>query len=272
MTGFAAGRFLTGMAVTAAVSIGLFLLAWAVAKKVGRWNLVDTLWGVAFVAIAATSFAWSASTGASTARRVLVLTLVSLWGLRLSGYIGWRSRGAGEDPRYSAIMQRSRGPEALYALAVVFLPQALIAWLVSISTQIAMYQRSGPGPLVWIGTAVWAVGLFFEAVGDAQMSAFRNDPSNRGLVMDRGLWRYTRHPNYFGDASVWVGLYLVAASTWPGPLTVLSPVAMLYFLYFKSGKALLEKDLSSSKPGYASYARRTSGFFPLPPRHSDPAD
>lgn len=270
MTGFASGRFLTGMAVTAAVSIGLFLAAWIAAKKVGRWNLVDTLWGAAFVAIAVASFIWSGTVGASTSRRVLVLVLVGIWGSRLAGYIGWRSRRAGEDPRYAAIMQRSRGSESLYALTVIFLPQAVIAWLVSLPTQIAMYQRAGPGPLVWIGAAVWAVGLFFEAVGDAQMSAFRSDPANRGQVMDRGLWHYTRHPNYFGDATVWVGLYLVAASTWPGPLTIASPIAMLYFLYFKSGKALLEKDLSSSKPGYASYVERTSGFFPLPPRGRRP--
>jgi steroid 5-alpha reductase family enzyme len=184
----------------------------------------------------------------------------------LSAYIWWRSRGAGEDPRYERLMARAGGSKAAHALVAIFAPQAFLAWFVSLPVQITMYQRSGPGPLTWLGAAVWAVGLFFEAAGDAQMAAFRRDPANRGQVMDRGLWRYTRHPNYFGDATVWLGLYLIAADAWPGPLAVLSPLAMLYFLYFKSGKGLLEKDLSTSKPGYADYVRRTSGFLPLPPR------
>lgn len=268
MTGFAGGRFLTGMAVTGAVSVVLFVATWVAARRVGRWNVVDTVWGLAFVAIAAASFGWSAAAAASPVRRGLVLALVTAWGLRLAGYIGWRSRGGGEDPRYAALIRRARGSESLYAMAVIFLPQVFLSWFVSLPVQIAMYQRSAPGPLVWAGTAVWAIGLFFEAVGDAQMAAFRNDPANRGRVMDRGLWRYTRHPNYFGDATVWTGLYLMAAAAWPGPLTIASPAAMLYFLYFKSGKALLEKDLSGSKPGYAAYVERTSGFFPLPPRRA----
>ena len=266
MTGFAAGPFLTGLALTAGVSVGLFLACWVLARRVGRWNVVDVVWGLSFVLIGAASFAWSAGAGASAARRVLVLVLVGLWGVRLAGYIGWRSRGHGEDPRYASIMRRAKGRESAYALKVIFAPQAFLAWFVSLPVQAAMYNRAAPGILTWIGLAVWAVGLFFEAVGDAQMSVFRRDPANRGHVMDRGLWRYTRHPNYFGDATVWLGLYLIAAARWQGALTFLSPVAMLYFLYFKSGKGLLEKGLSRSKPGYAEYVRRTSGFLPLPPR------
>ncbi|HET9078265.1 MAG TPA: DUF1295 domain-containing protein [Acidimicrobiales bacterium] len=263
MSDFAATRFLTGMALSAAVSAALFAATWLVARRAGRWNVVDVVWGLSFVAIGAASFGWSA---ASTARRILVLVLVAVWGLRLAAYIWWRSRGRGEDPRYAAIMSRARGPQPAYALRVIFAPQAFLAWFVSLPVQAAMYERTGPDPLTWVGVGLWAVGLFFEAVGDAQMARFRRDPANRGRVMDRGLWRYTRHPNYFGDATVWLGLYLVAASCWQGAVTFLSPVAMLYFLYFKSGKGLLEKDLSGSKPGYADYVRRTSGFLPLPPR------
>lgn len=268
MAGFAAERFLTGLAVTAGVSVLLFALTFVTARLAGRWNVVDVVWGLSFVAIGAASFGWSAPSGASGTRRALVLVLVAVWGLRLGGYIAWRSRGGGEDPRYAAIMDRATGSPSAHALKVIFAPQAFLAWFVSLPVQAAMYNRSGPDALTWIGAAVWAVGLFFEATGDAQMAAFRRDPANRGRVMDRGLWRYTRHPNYFGDATVWLGLYLVAASCWPGALTFLSPVAMLYFLYFRSGKGLLEKGLSETKPGYADYVRRTSGFLPLPPKRA----
>lgn len=266
MTGFATSGFLTGLAVAGGVSVALFGACWAVARRVGRWNVVDVVWGLSFVLIAAASFGWSARDGGSLTRRVLVLVLVTLWGLRLAAYIGWRSRGHGEDPRYAAIMGRATGSEPAYALKVIFAPQAFLAWFVSLPVQAAMFNRAGPAALTWIGAAVWAVGLFFEAVGDAQMSAFKRDPAAKGQVMDRGLWRYTRHPNYFGDATVWLGLYLIAASCSQGALTFLSPVAMLYFLYFRSGKGLLEKGLSKSKPGYADYVERTSGFLPLPPR------
>ena len=268
MSDFATGRFLTGLGVTAAAALALFMITWAVARRVGRWNVVDTIWGLAFPVIATTSFLWTLPAHADTARRILVLVLTALWGLRLSIYIGLRSRGKGEDPRYAAMFERATGSEAVYAIKVVFVPQALIAWFVSLPVQAAMCERSAAGVLTVIGAVVWAVGVFFEAVGDAQMNAFRSNPANKGQVMDRGLWHYTRHPNYFGDASVWFGLYLIAASQWQGALTILSPFAMLYFLYFKSGKGLLEKSLIDSKPGYADYVRRTSGFFPLPPRRS----
>jgi steroid 5-alpha reductase family enzyme len=189
-----------------------------------------------------------------------------VWGLRLAGFIGLRSRGKGEDPRYEKIMARGSGSTTVKALKVIFLPQAVISWLVSIPVQLAMYLKGPAGALAWVGAAVWCFGLFFEAVGDAQMAAFRSDPANKGTIMDRGLWRYTRHPNYFGDATVWTGLYLIAAGRWPGAVTFFSPLLMLYFLYFRSGKAMLEKMMAKSRPGYREYMERTSGFIPLPPR------
>jgi steroid 5-alpha reductase family enzyme len=224
------------------------------------------VWGASFVVIAATSFIWSSGRGVPSWRRVLVLSLVTIWGARLSIYIGLRSRGKGEDPRYEELL--GTGPNiALRALGIVFVLQAVIAWCVSLSVQASMYIRSGWTFLAVVGVAVWAVGLFFESVGDAQMGAFRRDPANRGKVMDRGLWRYTRHPNYFGDATVWAGLYLIAAEHWIGALTIASPVLMAWFLSFKTGKPLLEKQLAS-RPGYTDYMAHTSGFFPLPRRFS----
>jgi steroid 5-alpha reductase family enzyme len=274
VTSFAVHPFLTGLAVTFGVTLTLFLLSWLLALAVGRYNVVDTLWGLSFAAVAVTSFIWSAGHGVPTWRRALVLVLVVVWALRLATYIGVRSRGKGEDPRYDALIGDSSGAaRALRALGIVFVLQAVIAWFVSLPVQAAMYIRTGPVVLAVVGTLVWGVGLFFEAVGDQQMARFKADPANRGSrrtsseqVMDTGLWRYTRHPNYFGDATVWVGLWLIAAEHWIGVLTIGSPVLMTWFLFFKSGKPLLERTLSSSRPGYAEYVNRTSGWFPLPPK------
>ncbi len=265
MNSFAVHPFLTGLGVTAAVSVALFVVSWLVALVVGRFNVVDVVWGLSFVAIGATSFAWSAGHGADHWRRLLVLDLVAIWGARLALYIGLRSVGEGEDPRYDAML-RNASNRALHALGVVFLLQAAVAWLVSLPIQAAMYIRSGWSFLAIVGTVVWLLGVLFEAVGDAQMNAFRNNPANQGQVMDRGLWRYTRHPNYFGDAAVWAGLWLIAAEHWIGALTFASPALMTWFLSCKTGKPLLEKHMSRTKPGYAEYVRRTSGFFPLPPK------
>lgn len=270
MSSFAVDPFLTGLPLSFGVSLVLFVLSWLVALRLGRYNVVDVVWGMSFVAIAIASFSWSAGHGVDTWRRALPLVLVTIWGVRLSAYIGLRSRGKGEDPRYDAML--GDGPNrALRALGMVFVLQAVVAWFISLPVQAAMYIRSGWAPLAFVGVAVWLVGLFFESVGDAQLNAFRSDPANRGKVMDRGLWRYTRHPNYFGDATVWAGLYFVAAQHWIGALTITSPVLMAWFLSFKTGKPLLEKQMAETKPGYRDYIERTSGFFPLPPKRAQQA-
>lgn len=267
MTGFAAGPFLTGLAVSAAVVAATFLVTALAARLLGRWNVVDVTWGLSFAFTAAASFAWSGQVrGVDLTGRALALGLTVGWGGRLAGYIAIRGRGKGEDPRYAEMLDRAPSSRDAYAFRMIILPQAFLSWFVSLPVQITMYERGRLGPLAWIGVFVWALGFFFESVGDAQMAAFRRDPANRGGVMDRGLWRYTRHPNYFGDACVWLGLYLLAADRWPGALTVLSPAAMLYFLYYKSGKGLLEKRMADTRPGYRAYMQRTSGFVPLPPR------
>jgi steroid 5-alpha reductase family enzyme len=264
VSSFAVHPFLTGLALTFGVSMALFVLSWLVAVRVGRYNVVDVVWGSSFIATAVTSFLWSAGHGDEW-RRILVLDLVVIWGGRLSVYIGVRSHGKGEDPRYDAML--GDGPnKALRALGIVFVLQAVVAWFISLPLQAAMYIRSGWSVLAFVGAAVWLVGMFFETVGDAQLGAFRNDPANKGQVMDRGLWRYTRHPNYFGDATVWAGVYLIAAEHWIGALTIASPLLMAWFLSFKTGKPLLEKQMAATKPGYADYIKRTSGFFPLPPK------
>jgi steroid 5-alpha reductase family enzyme len=171
----------------------------------------------------------------------------------------------GEDPRYVELLDRAPRNRNLFALRAVYLPQGVVLWFVSLPVQVTVFSTAGLNWLSWVGVALWAAGIFFEAVGDYQLSRFKADPANRGVVMDRGLWAYTRHPNYFGDACVWWGIFLVAASAWPGVLTVLSPVLMTYVLARGTGKKLLEARMSD-RPGFAAYVERTSGFFPLPRR------
>jgi len=165
-------------------------------------------------------------------------------------------------------MRERRGAAsfALYSLGMVFLLQGLLVLVVSLPLQVAAERRAGLDWVAWVGVALWAVGLFFEAVGDEQMRRFKRRPDTRGQVMDRGLWRYTRHPNYFGDFCVWWGLWLVALGAGGTWWTVVGPLVMSFLLIKGSGAALLEKDISERRPQYREYIERTSGFIPLPPR------
>lgn len=238
---------------------------WLLSLRLRDASIVDMFWGPGFALVAGVSLLLAPLRGPHA---LLLTGLCTAWGLRLGWHLVRRNWGQGEDRRYSAMREgRSERQFAGYSLRMVFLLQGLIMWFVSLPVQVAVAlpAPADPGWLAWLGIATWSVGFFFEAVGDWQLAGFKADPANRGKVMDRGLWRYTRHPNYFGDACVWWGLYLLAADAgWPA-LTLLSPLVMNVFLLKVTGKALLEKDLSS-RPGYQEYIRRTSGFLPLPPR------
>ncbi len=257
--------------LTSAASFGVIAivmgLTCAVAIARRKHSVVDVVWGFGFavVAIVGLLISITSNEDADDLRRLLVVVMTVAWGVRLGGYIGWRNAGEPDDPRYKALF-RGEDPRVAEAVVKVYLPQGLAMWFVSLPVQVAVHHGGEMGVIGWLGVAVWAVGLFFETVGDVQMASFRNDPSNKGTVMDRGLWRYTRHPNYFGDSCVWWGIYLVAAERWPGVLTVLSPVLMTYLLVAKTGKSLLERSMHKSKPGYGDYVASTSGFFPLPPK------
>jgi steroid 5-alpha reductase family enzyme len=266
---FATSRFLTGLVVSGAAVAAVLVLTWVVARRLGRYNVIDVAWGLGFVAVAVASFLWSNGEGDDT-MRVLVLALVAIWGVRLGAYIAWRSRGHGEDPRYAAMLDRAPGSAAAYAATRIFVPQGVAMWFISLPVQVAMFERDPWPPMMVLGALVWVVGFGFESIGDAQLARFKADPANRGQVMDRGLWRFTRHPNYFGDACLWWGIFLVACAQWQGVLTVLSPVLMTWTLVAKTGKALLEQDIGDRRPGYADYVARTSGFFPLPPGRAAP--
>ena len=256
-------RALPWIAGAVALLIGVFF---AIGVRIGRHNVIDVAWGLGFCTVATVGFAASAGHG-DVLRRTLLLLLVLVWGLRLAWHIGRRSIGKGEDPRYEELLSRARGNRDLYALRVVYLLQGVLVLFISLPVAIGMFEGGRVSVLGWLGVALWAVGLFFEAVGDRQMSAFKADPANRGRLIDVGLWRYTRHPNYFGDACVWAGLFLLAAQRWPGVLTILSPTLMIYLLANGSGKKVLERSMTK-RPGYPEYVQRTSGFIPLPPKRS----
>jgi steroid 5-alpha reductase family enzyme len=257
------GAFGVSLAWTALAVVLTMAVTFAVALRAGKHAVIDVTWGLGFVVVAVVSLL---VTGASS-RGVLVVVMVALWGLRLAGHIYLRSRGHGEDPRYEALMKKAPGSPNAYALQRVYLPQAVILWFVSWAVQAAVTGAEGPGVLAWVGLVVFAVGLFFEAVGDWQLQRFRDDPSSKGKVLDTGLWRYTRHPNYFGDATAWWGIWLVALDA-GGWWTVLSPVVMTWLLAKGTGAALLEKDIHNRRPEYVDYVKRTSGFVPLPPKKS----
>ena len=266
MSGFAAGGFADGLAVMGAVDVAIFGLTWLLARRLGRYNIVDVTWGLSIAAITVAAFACSHDDGGDLARRTVVLAMTCGWAARLALHIGSRNAGHGEDPRYEAILRKAPGSVPLYALKRVFLPQAVIAFAISIPLQIAMYERGGNPTLTVLGVIVWLLGITCEGVADAQLASFMKRRTSSEDVLDTGLWRYSRHPNYFGESLLWFGLWLPAAGHWQGLVAVLSPIVVTYLVAFASGKPLLEKGMAKRKPAYADYMKRTSGFIPLPPR------
>jgi steroid 5-alpha reductase family enzyme len=251
--------------VEAGVVFALVTALWAVSVAVRDASIVDIFWGSGFVVVAWVAFALG---DGSADRRLLLAVLVTVWGLRLSGYLARRNLGKGEDYRYAEMRRRHGERWPLRSLPIVFWLQGALMWVVSLPVQVGMADPTpaGLGLLDWAGVALWAVGLTFEAVGDWQLSRFKADPANRGKVMDRGLWRYTRHPNYFGDFCVWWGIWLVALATGSAWWTVVGPAVMSVLLIRVSGAALLERSLRKRREGYDDYVARTSAFFPRPPR------
>jgi steroid 5-alpha reductase family enzyme len=223
--------------------------------------------------VALVSYALSAGGEGDDGRRLLVLVLVLVWGLRLGTYIARRNLGHGEDKRYTALMRRRTGNPVWWLVRRIYGMQATYLFVISIPVQLAMYESRALGWLDWLAVAVWAVGFLFEAVGDGQLSRFKADPANAGKVMDRGLWAWTRHPNYFGDATVWLGLWMLSWGHWAGLFAVFSPVLMWWCLVVAGGKRILEKGMRRSKgAAYDDYVARTSGFFPRGPRDLDRQD
>jgi steroid 5-alpha reductase family enzyme len=253
--------------LSAGVVAGCMLALWLLSLALRNASIVDVFWGLGFVILA---FVFLAAADGYTGRKALVTALVAIWGLRLSLHIARRNRGHGEDYRYVEFRRRAGPKWWWFSLFQVFLLQGLLMWLIAMPVLAAQHYRS-PDELTAIdlaGALVWATGFFFESVGDLQLERFKADPANAGKVMRGGLWRYTRHPNYFGDATVWWGLFVVAAATGDGLWTVFSPIVMTTLLLRVSGVALLERRQTKAKPEYADYVANTSAFIPWFPRAS----
>ncbi|HET7204024.1 MAG TPA: DUF1295 domain-containing protein [Steroidobacteraceae bacterium] len=238
-------------------------LTWALSVALRNVTVVDTLWSLLFVLAA---FSYARSTAPAEPRTMLLLALVTLWGLRLAVHLGRRTFGHEEDRRYQAIRHRNDPGFAWKSLYLVFGMQAVLAWIISLPLLGGIAGDPRPlGGLDWLGAGVWLSGWLLESIGDWQLARFKADPASAGQVMDRGLWRYTRHPNYFGDFCVWWGFYLIAlgAGAW---WSIAGPVIMTVLLLRVSGVALLERDIGTRRPGYAEYVRRTNAFWPGPPK------
>lgn len=261
---------LTSLVVAIGVIATLMSVTWLVSLVKRDASIVDPIWGLGFVLVA---WAVRVSVDGNATRQWVLVALTTIWGLRLSIYLYWRNHGTGEDFRYQA-MRRHWGARFWWvSLFTVFALQGALMWVVSLPVQLGQVPDDpGLGVLGVIGIVVWAVGLAFEAVGDAQLARFKRDPANKGLVMDRGLWRYTRHPNYFGDACVWWGIALVAAESGLGAIGIIGAIVMTVFLRRVSGVTLLEKSLVKRRPGYEDYVARTSPFVPRPPRPVAPGE
>ena len=250
--------YLTALGAILAVAA----LAWVVSVLVEDVSFVDSLWSLFFL-LAAIVFAIELES--FSARSALVLVLVAIWALRLSLHITVRNWGEPEDHRYQAIRANNEPGFVVKSLYIVFGLQGLLAWIVAAPLLPAMAAGPGLGVLDAIAVALWAFGFFFEAVGDYQLSRFKADPDSSGRVLNTGLWRYTRHPNYFGEFCIWWAFWLfaVSAGAW---WTVFSPILMSILLLRVSGVAMLEKTIEERRPEYAAYVRSTNAFFPGPVR------
>jgi steroid 5-alpha reductase family enzyme len=246
------------LAAMSALSTGTWLLS--LSKR--DVSIIDSMWSLFLLA---GTLVYSFLGEAAGLRRSLVLGLVCLWAVRLCVYLTWRNWGQPEDRRYQAIRQRNEPGFEIKSLIYVFALQAVLAWIVSWPLLPAVASGSGLNWLDLAGILLFTVGLVFETVADWQMARFRADPDAHGRVLDRGLWRYSRHPNYFGECLVWWGFFGVALGAGAPLWTVVSPMLMTLLLLKISGVPLLERDLTERKPEYQAYASRTSAFLPWPP-------
>ena len=252
---------------TLSTALLLMLAGWMISLIFHNVTVVDSLWGLGFPLIAWVTFFLS---GGYVVRKILITILVTIWGLRLSIYLTWRNWGLGEDPRYKRMRERAGNQFWIKSLYMVFLLQAVLMWLISLSLQYGQLASHPSVITLWdtTGLLLWGLGFFFQAVGDWQLAAFKANTENRGQVMNKGLWAYTRHPNYFGEALMWWGIFIITMAVPSGWLTIVSPVMITYLLLRVSGIPMTENVVRKSRPGYEEYIKNTSSFFPWFPRKS----
>ena len=252
------------LALTAVCIVVMMVALWIVSLIKKDASIVDIFWGLGFVMVGWAS--WRLS-DANSQRGTVLAVLTTLWGVRLGGYLWWRNHGKGEDFRYQAMRRHYGSSFAIKSLIIVFGVQGALMWIVSLPVQLGQMTNDAKiGVVGCIGIVVWAIGFLFESVGDIQLARFKANSANAGKVMDKGLWRYTRHPNYFGDACVWWGIAIIAAESRIGLFGIVGAVVMNVLLLKYSGVPILEKSINKRRPGYEEYQRRTSSFFPLMPK------
>ncbi|HPT23076.1 MAG TPA: DUF1295 domain-containing protein [Anaerolineaceae bacterium] len=247
------------------IILTLMAVLWLISLLLKDSSIVDIFWGTGFVISAWTAFLLTTST--LTPRHWLIAILTTIWGLRLSTHIFLRNMGRGEDFRYAKWRAENGKSWWWKSFFKVFLTQGILMWIIA-SPLTASQLPGQPDKLIWldfVAILVWAIGFFFEAMGDLQLTRFRANPANKGKLLNYGVWRYTRHPNYFGDSAQWWGYYLVAltAGAW---WVIFSPLIMTYLLVNVSGVALLEKSMKAEKPGYKEYMETTNAFVPWFPK------
>ena len=225
-------------------------------------NIVDSLWPLLFL-LAGVVYALAVE--APGPRTGLLLALLAVWSLRLCVYLSWRNWGETEDKRYAEMREHHGERFPMVSLYKVFLLQGVIAWIVSLPLLAAIAGRGAMGFLDFLGVVLWLMGMVFEAGGDWQLARFKADPDNKGKVLNRGLWRYTRHPNYFGDFCVWWGFFLLALAA-GGWWSFIGPLIMSVLLMRVSGVTLTEKTIEERRPAYREYQQNTNAFFPGAPR------
>lgn len=242
----------------------MMLVLWLFSLVIKNASIVDIAWGGGFVMVA-----WVSAIAAhgQSLRGNLLLVLSTLWGLRLAGYLAWRNIGHGEDFRYRAMRKHYGVRFPLISLVTVFAVQGALMWVVSLPLQLGQIDsETGVGAIAIAGTIIWVIGFGFESIGDIQLARFKAKPDSAGKVMRTGLWKYTRHPNYFGDSLVWWGMAIVAAESSKGRPGLIGAIAMTYLLMKFSGVPFLEKTITKRRPEYVEYQAATSAFFPRRPK------
>jgi len=240
----------------------LAVLGWALSVVRRDASIVDSLWSLFFLL---GTLVYTGMVVATGPRVVLLLALLAIWALRLSGYLTWRNWGEPEDRRYQAIRARNEPGFAWKSLYLVFGLQAVLAWIIAMPLFAAISGAAPLNALDFVGIGLWMFGFAFETIADWQLARFKADPANRGKVLDTGLWRYTRHPNYFGETVLWWGFFFIALAA-GGAWTVFAPLLMTILLLKVSGVALLEQDIGERRPDYRNYVVRTNAFIPWRPK------
>ena len=252
--------YLYGLAILLVCMSALWLLSVLLRDA----SIVDPFWGMTFVISG--WFYFSQTPEGNLTRKILLLTLVSIWGLRLSLYLLWRNWGKGEDFRYQNF-RKKYGPQRYwwFSFFQVFLLQGILSWIVSTPLLGAQIQGGALSVIDYLAVGIWIIGIIFEAGSDLQLARFKANPDNKGKLLTNGFWRYTRHPNYFGDSACWwgFGLLSIAAGSY---FAAIGALIMTFLIIRVAGMAQMKRSLAKSKPGYDAYMRRTSAFIPLPPR------